>query len=81
MKVWNTQTSTDLSLDGPVGQVYALVVANGMLFAGIQVLTCSPTEYIIVIIHMVCSLITVVLVKGLSFSISYSSLGCRMGVY
>ena len=40
MKAWNTQTSTDLSLDGPVGQVYALVVANGMLFAGVQVLTC-----------------------------------------
>ncbi|XP_020249234.1 zinc finger CCCH domain-containing protein 17-like, partial [Asparagus officinalis] len=36
VKVWNTQTSTDLTLDGPVGQVYALVAGNEMLFAGAQ---------------------------------------------
>ncbi|KAH7653650.1 Cdc4 and related F-box and WD-40 proteins protein [Dioscorea alata] len=36
VKAWNTQTSTDLSLSGPTGQVYALVVGNEMLFAGIQ---------------------------------------------
>ncbi|XP_072961667.1 zinc finger CCCH domain-containing protein 17-like [Typha angustifolia] len=36
VKAWNTQTATDLSLSGPNGQVYALVVGNGMLFAGIQ---------------------------------------------
>jgi hypothetical protein len=27
----------EISLDGPVGQVYALVVINDMLFAGTQV--------------------------------------------
>ncbi|KAF5181864.1 Zinc finger ccch domain-containing protein [Thalictrum thalictroides] len=36
VKAWNTQTNTDLSLSGPAGQVYALVVGNGMLFAGTQ---------------------------------------------
>ncbi|KAI8560212.1 hypothetical protein RHMOL_Rhmol04G0238400 [Rhododendron molle] len=33
-QAWNTQTSMDLSLNGPVGQVYALVVGNDLLFAG-----------------------------------------------
>ncbi|KAJ6748038.1 WD REPEAT-CONTAINING [Salix purpurea] len=36
VKAWNTQTNTDLSLDGPIGQVYALVVGNDLLFAGTQ---------------------------------------------
>ncbi|XP_072988276.1 zinc finger CCCH domain-containing protein 17-like [Typha latifolia] len=36
VKAWNTQTGTDLSLSGPTGQVYALVVGNEMLFAGTQ---------------------------------------------
>ncbi|KAL5718479.1 Zinc finger CCCH domain-containing protein 48 [Ranunculus cassubicifolius] len=36
VKAWNTQTNIDLSLTGPVGQVYALVVGHGMLFAGNQ---------------------------------------------
>lgn len=36
VKAWNTQTGTDLSLDGPVGQVYALVVGNDMLLAGTE---------------------------------------------
>ncbi|GER36722.1 transducin/WD40 repeat-like superfamily protein [Striga asiatica] len=36
VKAWNIQTSTDLSLNGPVGQVYSLVVGNDMLFAGTQ---------------------------------------------
>ncbi|KAL3645262.1 Zinc finger CCCH domain-containing protein 48 [Castilleja foliolosa] len=36
VKAWNIQTSTELSLDGPVGQVYSLVVGNDMLFAGTQ---------------------------------------------
>ncbi|KAG5531001.1 hypothetical protein RHGRI_025827 [Rhododendron griersonianum] len=36
VKAWNTQTSMDLSLNGPVGQVYALVVGNDLLFAGTQ---------------------------------------------
>ncbi|XP_077234953.1 transducin/WD40 repeat-like superfamily protein [Tasmannia lanceolata] len=36
VKVWNTQTSTESSLSGPIGQVYALVVSSDMLFAGTQ---------------------------------------------
>ncbi|KAL2542024.1 Zinc finger CCCH domain-containing protein 48 [Abeliophyllum distichum] len=36
VKAWNIQTSIDLSLNGPVGQVYSLVVGNEMLFAGTQ---------------------------------------------
>ncbi|XP_057988686.1 zinc finger CCCH domain-containing protein 48 isoform X3 [Hevea brasiliensis] len=34
VKAWNTQTNIDLSLTGPAGQVYALVVGNDLLFAG-----------------------------------------------
>ncbi|XP_048326972.2 zinc finger CCCH domain-containing protein 48 isoform X2 [Ziziphus jujuba] len=37
VKAWNTQTNMDLSLSGPVGQVYALIVGNDLLFAGTQV--------------------------------------------
>ncbi|XP_008795362.2 LOW QUALITY PROTEIN: zinc finger CCCH domain-containing protein 17-like [Phoenix dactylifera] len=36
VKAWNTQTAADLSLSGPTGQVYALVVGSEMLFAGTQ---------------------------------------------
>lgn len=36
VKAWNAQTSADLNLTGPVGQVYALVVGNDMLFAGTE---------------------------------------------
>ncbi|XAR71753.1 hypothetical protein NMG60_11018160 [Bertholletia excelsa] len=36
VKAWNIQTVADLSLSGPVGQVYAMVVGNDMLFAGTQ---------------------------------------------
>ncbi|PIN16674.1 Cdc4 and related F-box and WD-40 protein [Handroanthus impetiginosus] len=36
VKAWNVLTSTDLSLNGPVGQVYSLVVGNDLLFAGTQ---------------------------------------------
>ncbi|KAL9335716.1 hypothetical protein Peur_072897 [Populus x canadensis] len=36
VKAWNTQTNADLSLNGPIGQVYALVVGNDLLFAGTQ---------------------------------------------
>lgn len=36
VKAWNIQTSSDQSLSGPVGQVYALVVGNDLLFAGTQ---------------------------------------------
>ncbi|XP_078182213.1 zinc finger CCCH domain-containing protein 17-like isoform X2 [Carex rostrata] len=32
--LWNTQTSAQMSLSGPMGQVYVLVAANNMLFAG-----------------------------------------------
>lgn len=36
VKAWNAQTAADLSLSGPIGQVYALVVGNELLFAGTQ---------------------------------------------
>ncbi|CAO2821093.1 unnamed protein product [Amaranthus hypochondriacus] len=36
VKAWNIETVTDLSLSGPVGQVYGLVVGNDLLFAGTQ---------------------------------------------
>ncbi|KAA8533783.1 hypothetical protein F0562_031300 [Nyssa sinensis] len=36
VKAWNVQTASDLSLSGPVGHVYALVVGNDLLFAGTQ---------------------------------------------
>ncbi|PSS33122.1 Zinc finger CCCH domain-containing protein [Actinidia chinensis var. chinensis] len=36
VKAWNIQTTADLSLSGPVGQVYTLVVGNDLLFAGTQ---------------------------------------------
>ncbi|KAF5773649.1 putative transcription factor C3H family [Helianthus annuus] len=36
VKAWNVQTSAELSLNGPVGQVYSMVVGNGLLFAGTQ---------------------------------------------
>ncbi|XP_044467491.1 zinc finger CCCH domain-containing protein 48-like isoform X1 [Mangifera indica] len=36
VKAWNTQTNTDLSLGGPVGQVYAMAVGNDLLLAGTQ---------------------------------------------
>ncbi|KAJ0825387.1 putative translocase transcription factor WD40-like family [Helianthus annuus] len=36
VKAWNVQTSAALSLNGPVGQVYSLVIGNDLLFAGTQ---------------------------------------------
>ncbi|KAM7272914.1 hypothetical protein ACFE04_027578 [Oxalis oulophora] len=36
VKAWNMQTNIDLNLSGPVGQVYAMVVGNGLLLAGTQ---------------------------------------------
>ncbi|OVA02464.1 zinc finger protein [Macleaya cordata] len=36
VKAWNTQTNTELSLDGFSGQVYSLTVGNEMLLAGTQ---------------------------------------------
>lgn len=41
LQAWNTQNSMELSLSGPVGQVYALVVGNDMLLAGTQVIFSS----------------------------------------
>ncbi|XP_041998396.1 zinc finger CCCH domain-containing protein 63-like [Salvia splendens] len=34
VKAWNVQTSMELSLSGPVGQVYSIIVGNDLLFAG-----------------------------------------------
>ena len=45
LQAWNTQTTTDLSLSGPVGQVYALVVGNDLLFAGVQVIFSFPFSF------------------------------------
>lgn len=39
MQAWNIQNNVDLSLTGPVGQVYSLVVGTDLLFAGTQVNT------------------------------------------
>ncbi|XP_059651483.1 zinc finger CCCH domain-containing protein 48-like [Cornus florida] len=36
VKAWNTQSHTDLTLDGPVGAVHAMAVGNDVLFAGTQ---------------------------------------------
>ncbi|KAL2457356.1 Zinc finger CCCH domain-containing protein 48 [Forsythia ovata] len=36
IKAWNFQAQTELSLSGPVGQVYSMVVDNDMLFAGTE---------------------------------------------
>ncbi|GMY07071.1 Zinc finger CCCH domain-containing protein 48 [Fagus crenata] len=36
VKAWNTLANTELSLSGPVGQVYAMVVGNDLLFAATQ---------------------------------------------
>lgn len=47
VQAWNTQTTTEQTLDGPVGQVYALTVGNGMLFAGTQVLLFCLTLFVI----------------------------------
>ncbi|VVA34373.1 PREDICTED: zinc finger [Prunus dulcis] len=36
VKAWNIRTNAEFNLNGPVGQVHAMVVANEMLFAGAQ---------------------------------------------
>ncbi|XP_024028274.1 zinc finger CCCH domain-containing protein 63 [Morus notabilis] len=36
VKAWNIQTNMELSLSGPVGQVYSMVVGKDLLFAGTQ---------------------------------------------
>ncbi|XP_043704490.1 zinc finger CCCH domain-containing protein 48-like [Telopea speciosissima] len=36
VKVWNTQTASEVNLSGPVGQVYSLAEGNEILFAGTQ---------------------------------------------
>lgn len=38
LQAWNTLTNSELSLTGPVGQIYAMVVGNDLLFAGTQVI-------------------------------------------
>ena len=37
LQAWHIESSAEFSLDGPVGEVYSMVVANEMLFAGAQV--------------------------------------------
>nr|CAD1830249.1 unnamed protein product [Ananas comosus var. bracteatus] len=36
VKAWNLQASIDVTLEGPKGQVYALIVGNNTLFAGTE---------------------------------------------
>ena len=36
-QAWNIESCANLSLDGPVGQIYAMVVDHDMLFAGAEV--------------------------------------------
>ncbi|KAI4356870.1 hypothetical protein L6164_000856 [Bauhinia variegata] len=36
VKAWNTQTAAEFVLNGPRGQVFAMIVANDTLFAGAQ---------------------------------------------
>lgn len=45
-QAWNTQTNTDLSLSGPVGQVYAMAVGNDLLFAGTQVISFTSRLFV-----------------------------------
>ncbi|XP_048600154.1 zinc finger CCCH domain-containing protein 48 isoform X4 [Brassica napus] len=61
VKAWNIQTNVDLSLTGPVGQVYSLVVGTDLLFAGTQVwsldnLQCvqTLTEHTSVVMSLIC---------------------------
>jgi len=49
LQAWNTQNLVELSLNGPVGQVYALVVNNDMLFAGTQVNIFFPFDNVFVL--------------------------------
>lgn len=64
-QVWNTQNSMELSLDGPVGQVYALVVNNDMLFAGTQVNLLFSIDYLFVLFRVMLYFFdAVILVSG-----------------
>lgn len=44
LQAWNIQTNAEFNLNGPVGQVHAMVVANEMLFAGAQVMTVTVLQ-------------------------------------
>ncbi|CAH2077980.1 unnamed protein product [Thlaspi arvense] len=61
VKAWNIQNNADLSLSGPVGQVYSLAVGTDLLFAGTQVwsldnLQCiqTLTEHTSVVMSLIC---------------------------
>lgn len=44
LQAWNIRTNAEFNLNGPVGQVHAMVVANEMLFAGAQVMTVTVLQ-------------------------------------
>ena len=44
LQAWHTQNNTELSLSGPIGQVYALVFGNDLLFAGVQVILLTTSR-------------------------------------
>lgn len=37
LQAWNIQSNDEMTLTGPVGLVYSMVVGNDMLFAGTEV--------------------------------------------
>jgi hypothetical protein len=52
LQAWNTQTSTELSLSGPAGQVYSMVVGNDLLFAGTQVIFWTISTCFMIICYL-----------------------------
>lgn len=47
LQAWNTLNNSELSLSGPVGQVYAMVVGNDLLFAGTQVIFWTMSTFLL----------------------------------
>ena len=47
LQAWNTLTNSELSLTGPVGQIYAMVVGNDLLFAGTQVIFGTMSTFLL----------------------------------
>ncbi|GFY84274.1 zinc finger WD40 repeat protein 1 [Actinidia rufa] len=52
VKAWNIQTTADLSLSGPVGQVYTLVVGNDLLFAVYYTLLGLSVGFTLLVVHL-----------------------------
>ena len=52
-QAWNIESCANLSLDGPVGQIYAMVVNNDILFAGAQVNFLIVLTFCVLLLGMV----------------------------